>query len=142
VTSVVSALLLKEQHLLPIQLDNLSRQILGFYAFASGLGLRFASVVWLGRFFTVQVAVHDGHYLVATGPFRWIRHPSYAGMLLAFLGVGMAMGDWLALAVLLLPVFTAIRKRIGLEEGVLTEFFGAEYVNYAARTKRLIPGVF
>jgi protein-S-isoprenylcysteine O-methyltransferase Ste14 len=60
----------------------------GLVALIAGIGLRWYSIRSLGRFFTMNVAVQAGHRVVRTGPYRWVRHPSYTGLLLACAGVG------------------------------------------------------
>jgi protein-S-isoprenylcysteine O-methyltransferase len=109
--------------------------------FVGGLGFRWWAVVALGRFFTVDVATHDGHTLVSTGPFRFVRHPSYTGLLLAFLGFGVSLGNAVSLLVLMAPIAFTLAYRMRVEEAALRRTFGASYDAYCARTKRLIPGV-
>jgi protein-S-isoprenylcysteine O-methyltransferase len=106
-----------------------------------GLALRWTSVVILGRFFTVNVAIQNGHTLVDTGPYKFLRHPSYTGLLLAFTGLGVSFGSWLSIGVLVVPITLALLHRIRLEEAVLRRGLGDAYTDYCARTKRLIPGL-
>jgi protein-S-isoprenylcysteine O-methyltransferase len=106
-----------------------------------GLALRWAAILTLGRFFTPDVAVHQGHRLVASGPYRYLRHPSYTGLLAAFLGLGLFFGNWLSLAALMIPITLAVLHRVRIEEAVLLEALGPDYAEYRARTKRLIPGL-
>lgn len=107
-----------------------------------GLALRWWAIGTLGRLFTVNVAVFEDHHLVANGPYRFVRHPSYTGMLLAFLGLGVFFGSWLSLAALIVPIGLASAYRIHVEEAMLFKAFGGNYSAYCARTKRLVPGVF
>jgi len=106
-----------------------------------GLALRWTAILTLGRHFTVNVAIARDHRLVRSGPYRLVRHPSYTGLLVAFLGMGLAFHSWLSLAVLLLPVSAALAHRIAVEERALREAFGAEYDEWAARTWRLVPWI-
>src|SRR5256885_14301920 len=106
----------------------------------AGLAIRWAAIVSLGPLFTVDVAIRRDHVLVDRGMFRYVRHPSYSGLLLAFLGLGVFFTNWLSLVVLMLPIALAVVNRIGTEERALREALGAEYIAYCARTKRLIPG--
>ena len=106
-----------------------------------GLALRIAAVLTLRRFFTVDVAIHEGHTVVDHGLYRYVRHPAYAGVLLSFLGFGVGLGNWLSVAAMFVPVALAITYRIRVEERALIAALGDAYVQYAARTKRLIPGV-
>jgi protein-S-isoprenylcysteine O-methyltransferase len=108
---------------------------------AAGVAFRWWAVLTLGKFFTVDVATHDDHALVSTGPFRFVRHPSYTGLLLAFLGVGVSLGNALSVVVLMAPIVAALWYRMRVEEEALRQALGAAYDAYCARTKRLIPGV-
>lgn len=107
----------------------------------SGVAFRWWAVITLGKFFTVDVATHADHALVDTGPFRLVRHPSYTGLLLAFLGFGVSLGSALGLVVLMTPILVAFSYRMRVEEEALRKTLGAPYEAYCARTKRLIPGV-
>jgi protein-S-isoprenylcysteine O-methyltransferase Ste14 len=95
----------------------------------------------LGRFFTVTVGVEEGHSVVDSGPYGHVRHPSYTGMLAFFAGTGVALDSWWSLAAAALPVLAALVIRIRYEELLLRRELGAPYVEYSARTSRLIPGV-
>jgi protein-S-isoprenylcysteine O-methyltransferase Ste14 len=101
--------------------------------------MRWVSIIHLGRFFTVNVAIAADHQLVETGPYRFIRHPSYSGALLAFVGWGMVLRNWASLLIALLPIAVAFLYRINVEERALLEALGDCYRAYMARTKRLIP---
>jgi protein-S-isoprenylcysteine O-methyltransferase len=110
--------------------------------FIGGLVLRWYSIFYLGPLFTVNVAIADDHRLIDTGPYKYIRHPSYAGALLAFLGLGISFGNWLSLLVILVPTTLAFMHRIAIEETALGEALGESYMRYTKRTKRLIPFVY
>jgi protein-S-isoprenylcysteine O-methyltransferase len=113
----------------------------GLALMAAGLALRFWSIRVLARFFTVDVNIQQGHELIRRGPYRLLRHPSYTGSLMTFLGFGLALGNVWSLLVLLAPVMVAFAWRMRVEERVLAEAFPAQYPDYARRTKRLIPFV-
>jgi protein-S-isoprenylcysteine O-methyltransferase len=115
---------------------------IGLFFFLGGVVLRWYSIFHLGRFFTVDVAIAQKHELIDTGPYRFIRHPSYTGALLAFAGFGLALGSWLSLLCLILPITAAFLWRIRVEEHALTEALGDSYRQYILRTKRLIPFVY
>ena len=106
-----------------------------------GLGIRWVAILTLGRYFTVNVAIQDQQPVIQTGLYRFIRHPSYAGMLLAFVGLGVYFESWLSLLLLLVPITAAVMNRISKEEAVLLTALGPRYAAYCARTKRLIPGL-
>jgi protein-S-isoprenylcysteine O-methyltransferase Ste14 len=106
-----------------------------------GLAIRVWAVAALGRAFRTTVEVDADQAVVSSGPYRWVRHPSYTGLLLIVAGVGLSAGNWLALAgCIALPLPAAVR-RIHVEEAELTRVLGAPYRAYAGRTKRLIPGL-
>ena len=101
--------------------------LFGFLMFLGGLILRWYSIGYLGRYFTVDVSISAEHKVVDSGPYRYIRHPTYTGALLTFLGLGFCFGFlW----------------RIRIEESALTDALGEDYRAYAQRTKRLIPFVY
>lgn len=114
----------------------------GIAVFAVGVILRLTSIATLGRLFTYNVAIRDGHALKTTGLYRFIRHPGYAGLFIAFIGIDLALNDWLSFAVGIIPLFLVLAKRIGVEENVLVGEFGDAYVQYQKRTYRLFPGVY
>jgi len=110
--------------------------------FAAGLLVRWWAIVTLGRFFTVDVVIEKDHDLVERGPFRFVRHPSYTGVLLAFLGWAMTLWNCGAMAVVLVPIFIAFVRRMSVEEEALRSALGERYADYMKRTKRLVPGIY
>lgn len=107
-----------------------------------GLVIRWTAILTLGRFFSTCVAIHQGHRLVQTGLFRLVRHPSYSGLLLLFLGMGLSFGSWFSFIVIVVPFVVALLYRIQVEESSLVEALGQEYIEYCKSTKRLLPGIF
>ena len=116
--------------------------VAGAALFVVGLVLRWWAIITLGRFFTVDVTIQKDHELVEHGPFRLVRHPSYTGLLLAFVGFALSMRNWGALVVILVPIFVAFIRRMNVEEEALSQALGSRYTEYMARTKRLVPGVY
>jgi protein-S-isoprenylcysteine O-methyltransferase len=114
----------------------------GFLLFLGGLILRWYSIGYLGRYFTVDVSISAEHKLIDYGPYRYIRHPTYTGALLTFLGLGFCFGNWLSILFLTVPIIAAFLWRIRIEEHALTDALGEEYRAYTQRTKRLIPFVY
>lgn len=114
----------------------------GVVLFIAGLVLRWWAIVTLGRFFTVDVTIEKDHELVERGPFRLVRHPSYTGVLLAFVGFALTLGNWAAWLVVLLPIFVAFHYRMKVEEEALSTALGSRYTEYMKRTKRLVPLVY
>jgi protein-S-isoprenylcysteine O-methyltransferase Ste14 len=113
----------------------------GLIAIWLGLAIRVWAIAALGRAFRTTVEVDPGQAVVSSGPYRWVRHPSYSGLLLIVTGCGLAAGNWLALAVCAMLPLAALLWRIHVEEAELTRVLGDRYRAYQARTRRLIPGV-
>ena len=114
---------------------------LGCLLMVGGMVLRWTAIATLKKQFTVDVAIVEGHELVDTGVYRLVRHPSYLGSLITFLGLGMAWENWISLVVVLVLRISATTYRIAVEEKVLVGHFGDAYMAYRKRTKGLIPGV-
>jgi protein-S-isoprenylcysteine O-methyltransferase Ste14 len=95
----------------------------------------------LGRFFTVDVRVHANQTIVDSGPYRWVRHPSYTGLIMFNVGLGLALSNWAALAVMLLLPTGGLIVRIRLEERALVAQLGDDYRRFAGTRRRLLPGV-
>ena len=112
---------------------------IGLVLFVAGLFIRWAAIFHLGRFFTVDIAIAKDHELITTGPYRFVRHPSYTGTFLIFLGFGLCTLNFYSLLAIFVPVSIAFLWRIHVEETALRENFGDRYVAYAARTRRVIP---
>jgi len=112
------------------------------FVLISGLALRWSAVISLGKSFSSNVAIHATQRVMKTGLYRWMRHPSYTGLLLCILAVGMHTRNWISFLIILVPCAAALLYRIHVEEIALREHFGPEYIEYSEMTKRLIPGVY
>ena len=113
------------------------------YALSEGaISQRRYSIFHLGRFFTVNLAIAEDHCLVDTGPYTWVRHPSYTGWLIAIPGLGLGLGHWISVAVLMVATLGVILWRIAIEEKVLRTGPGEVYATYASKTWRLVPFVY
>ena len=113
----------------------------GLAVMCLGTVLRYWSVLTLGRFFTVTVDIGEGHRVVDTGPYAVLRHPSYTGMLVVYLGIGICLDSWLSVAATVVLPALAVLNRIRHEEAVLVRQLGVDYERYRGRTSRLVPGV-
>ena len=116
-------------------------RIAAWCALAASAALRVWSIVVLGRFFTVDVAIRDDHQLVVSGPFRVLRHPSYTGVLGVVASLFLLFGNAIALGVGLVGVLLALLHRIRVEERALAAAFGDAWTAHCARTWRLVPFV-
>lgn len=107
-----------------------------------GILFRAWAVFTLGAYFKLMVVVQSDHKVIDHGPYRWLRHPSYLGALIALVGFGVVGGSWASTLVMLIGALTAFVVRIRVEERVLLGALGEEYAAYARRTARLIPGLY
>src|SRR5450631_1586687 len=112
--------------------------------FFSGIGLMLAGIAFrwwaiavLGKSFTFDVAVQSGQKVVDTGPYCYIRHPSYTGALMTQIGIGLALGNWAGMLALLVCMAIAYAYRIAVEENTLVAALGEPYQQYMQRTRRI-----
>ncbi|MGB9028959.1 MAG: isoprenylcysteine carboxylmethyltransferase family protein [Acidobacteriaceae bacterium] len=117
-------------------------RLIGVVLMVIGLAVRITAIVTLGRFFTVNVATHASQTIQRRGLYSVVRHPSYLGLEICFLAVGLHSRNWACLALMLVAPTLALLYRIHVEEQALLGAFGAEYAEYSETTKRLIPGVY
>jgi len=115
---------------------------LGSMLIVVGIIIRFIAIRTLGKFFTVNLAIYGNHSLIKNGLYKYIRHPSYTGSLLSFLGFGLSLNNWLSLIIIFVPVLVTFINRINIEEKLLQKQFGTEYSDYKKKTKRLIPMIY
>jgi protein-S-isoprenylcysteine O-methyltransferase Ste14 len=116
--------------------------VLGIGCVLAGTALRWYAVVTLGRYFTVDVVTQASQPVVDVGPYRYLRHLAYTGLLLALIGFALALGNWAGLLVMLLLPGSAFIYRIAVEEAALLSALGEPYARYMRRTWRLIPYLF
>lgn len=114
----------------------------GIAVWLSSIVFRLYSIRILGRFFTYDVAVSTGQHVVEQGPYRWLRHPSYLGGLLAMIGFGMTLTNWVGLVIPVCCAVAGYAYRIPLEEQALVDGLGPAYSDYMRRTWRLIPYIY
>jgi len=104
-----------------------------------GIAVRQWAIAVLGRFFSLNVRVVEDHRVVDKGPYRLVRHPSYTGVLITFIGISLAVQSFAALLVLLTVFTISFGYRMRVEEKTLLTELGDNYANYMKRTKRIIP---
>jgi protein-S-isoprenylcysteine O-methyltransferase Ste14 len=116
--------------------------IAGIALMAVGFAIRTWSVASLGRFFRLTVVIQDGHRVVNNGPYRYVRHPAYLGLIVIYVGLGLVASDWISLGIMVVAMTIALSVRISSEERVLVRALGGEYALYMRHTARLVPGVY
>jgi len=115
--------------------------IAGLVVIWLGFAIRVWAIATLGHAFRTTVEVEHGQALVSRGPYRWVRHPSYTGLLLIAVGFGLAYGNWPGLAACVFLPAAAMLRRISVEEKELLRVLGADYSQYQKSTRRLVPGL-
>ena len=111
----------------------------GIFLMLLGVLVRQWAIAVLGRFFSLTVRVAEDHRVIDKGPYRLVRHPSYTGALITFIGLSLAVQSLGALLVLLGVFVVSYGYRMRVEEKTLLSELGEDYANYMKRTKRLIP---
>ena len=104
-----------------------------------GIAFRYWAVQTLGKFFSIKLIIQEKHQLITTGPYLYIRHPSYTAALITLAGFGFAIGNWLSVIALLVFGLIIYSTRIKTEEKMLSQEFGKSYEDYRKKTWRLIP---
>ena len=111
---------------------------LGLVLCGLGFALAFWSRLALGRMYSGEVTIQKGHQLITTGPYRYIRHPVYLGIVCTALGLSLLFRSWIGLAVMM-PIVVGLLFRIKDEEVVLHKEFGQEWEAYYKQSWRFIP---
>lgn len=114
----------------------------GLITMIAGLLLKAWAMRTLGRFYTRTLRVEADQWVVRSGPYRLIRHPGYLGALLVWIGFGLALASGLLTAVAAVSLGFAYRRRIVIEEALLSEQLGDDYRTYCRHTWRLLPPVY
>ena len=115
--------------------------IAGVVFLLAGLGLYALARRTLGRFFSEAVRITPEHKLITSGPYHVVRHPIYLGGILYGLSIPMILGSLYGSIIMLAPI-PMLLHRIGIEEKMLSSRFGQEYLDYAGKTKKLIPYIY
>ena len=122
--------------------NSLTIPYIGLLIIITGMIIRFVSVWSLGRLFTVDVTIREDHKIKKDGIYKFIRHPSYSGSILSFIGFGLTLNNWISLIIISVLITVAMSYRINIEEKLLLAEFGPEYSEYMKKTRRLIPWVY
>ena len=115
--------------------------VAGLVVFVTGAVLRGWSFWTLGRYFSYVIKVSPDQPVVMAGPYRVVRHPTYAGGMLIFIGAGLMSANWIGLAAMTLLPLVIVVWRIRIEENALLTALGERYRSYAGQHKRLVPRV-
>lgn len=101
-----------------------------------------AIAIWarycLGEFWSARVMLKEGHRIIRSGPYAFVRHPIYTGMLTAAIGTSLVVGEWRAIVAVVILLITHSLKALR-EEALLTAEFGDEYSVYRRSTGFLFP---
>jgi protein-S-isoprenylcysteine O-methyltransferase Ste14 len=114
----------------------------GVFIMVSGVVFRRYAIAVLGKFFTATVQIRQDHQIIRAGPYRYIRHPSYLGIIILALGDGIALANWLSLLLCIVLPVIGIMQRIKVEERELARHFGEEYQEYRKSTWHIIPYIY
>jgi len=125
-----------------IHSERTSLLFAGICLMIAGTAFRWYSARLLGKYFTFDVATQGGQVLIESGPYIYVRHPSYSGALVSLLGFGLALGNWAALVASVSCLGVAYAYRIPVEEAALSAALGEPYRQYMRRTWRLVPFLF
>jgi protein-S-isoprenylcysteine O-methyltransferase Ste14 len=115
---------------------------LGWVIGVVGLALFVWGSSTLGRYYSPDVVIYQAHQLQEKGPYRFVRHPIYAGIFLSLVGVGFLVQSWIAVVFMVVVVGSVFGHRITVEEKVLVNEFGEQYTSYSRRVKRLVPFIY
>jgi len=116
--------------------------IVGIALMWVGIALRAWSIATLGRFFKLMIVIQEDHRVINRGPYRYVRHPAYLGIIVYTAGIALVASNWIALVVLLGGITVLFAVRIQVEERALVQALGSEYALYMQRTARLVPGIY
>jgi protein-S-isoprenylcysteine O-methyltransferase Ste14 len=95
----------------------------------------------LGTNWSVSLELREDHRLITNGVYARVRHPMYTSLFCHAAAQGLLLANWIAGPAMLLPFTLLFLARFTREEHMMCEKFGEEYARYAARTKRLVPGI-
>jgi protein-S-isoprenylcysteine O-methyltransferase Ste14 len=114
----------------------------GLAAIIGGSLLRRHCWRMLGASFTGAVIVRPDQVVVDRGAYHYVRHPSYTAGAILFLGIGLALANWIGLVVLMGAISVVYGYRVAVEERALLATMGDSYRRYMSRTKRFVPFLF
>jgi len=119
-------------------LSSLTVQIFGLIVTGSGCFICILAREYLASNWSGKVVTQENHALIKIGPYKFVRHPIYSGVLVMMLGASFIIGNFMSFYWVLL-CFLGLFQKSKAEEKLLTEKFGESYEQYKKETKMLIP---
>jgi protein-S-isoprenylcysteine O-methyltransferase Ste14 len=111
----------------------------GWLCAAASVAIRRRAIAALGKFWSLHVEIRENHQFVQSGPFRWVRHPTYFSMILELLAFGLITNAAYTIAVVAIIFVPTLFFRIRMEETALVAKLGDAYRNYQMNTPALFP---
>jgi len=125
----------------PLAALEIARDVLAPVFGLASVWFGLSAVRTLGKQWSYEARVIEGHELVTQGPYRFVRHPIYTAMLGKLLASNFAFGHWLGLVIAGSMFVVGTLIRIQAEEKLLRETFGSAYAEYAQRVPAFLPGL-
>ena len=113
----------------------------GSFVLALGLWIFHRSHVDLGANWSITLEIRESHSFISDGLYRHVRHPMYSALLIYGLGQLLVVPNWIVGPSYLIAMVLLVALRLGPEETLMRDRFGDEYIDYASRTRRLVPGI-
>ena len=133
-TATIVGVILQPQRLRELTTHNIA----GLLLFIFGMTLAIVAAATLRHQYSSSLVIREGHELITHGPYRFVRHPIYFGVLIACIGIAVFAGSWLGL-LFMLALVPIVLNRIRMEERLLAQEFGEVYEAYRRSTPKLIP---
>ena len=124
---------------LKIVLSHKILMVLTIFFVFIGMMIRWFSIITLNKYFSTNLTIVDGHTLCKGSLYKYIRHPSYLGATISFVGVGLYFSNLISFCIIVSSIVIGYIHRIRNEEKMLINHFGKEYVDYQNETKMLVP---
>ncbi len=115
---------------------------IGIIVMITGIWIRYWSAKTLGEYYTRTLLIKERHLIIDLGPYRFIRHPGYLGIIIAFIGAALGMNNEFAIVIIPIILIIMYGYRIKTEENMMKRTFGQAYTEYMKRSRRIIPFIF
>jgi protein-S-isoprenylcysteine O-methyltransferase Ste14 len=117
-------------------------EIIALILYGTGLSLRYISIFYLGRYFTRNVHVEDSHELISKGPYKFLRHPLYLGLLLLTISVPIFFANGMMMIFSTVLMFWILNRRMSIEESLMEHKLGSTYLLWKNSRYRFIPFIY